>query len=598
MIKNNRREHGIIREVMSMAYQSLYRKYRPQTFDEIVGQEVIVKVLRNAIMKEKIAHAYLFAGPRGTGKTSTAKIFAQAVNCECFNGDICGQCDNCKAQLTGNHPDIIEMDAASNNGVDEIRKIVDRVKYTPILGQYKVYIIDEVHMLSQGAFNALLKTLEEPPKHVIFILATTEIHKVLPTIISRCQRFDFTYIKDRAMTARLEEVMKLEQVEYQQEALEAIVRLSSGGLRNALTILDQAIVYADDKVRVEDIYALTGMVSADDKITLFESVFEQNLEHFNEAITHIKNQSHNILRLSLEIANNLKDAIVLKSVGEDYFEHMEAFPFIKMMQEKANETQLMAMMSIIMNYIEKMKFSQNQGTYFELMFFEIMDVFKEKVMNADVSRETSTSKQKPLPNVNPQQSKEQEIFEVSKPQAKVAKTSFSEEVYVPRETADEKIELLTQEQLIRLMVTGDKNQRLKDEEVFKKFDIHQDGVQWARAYSILHDSDLVISSTDFLVFSFEDVVYARESQSKVTNEELCQFMAFLTGLKRPIYACVQHEFKQSLQEFMVLYNKQALPEPYDSSVFKKDVVEEKQEQDETLEKVIDLFGERVEVKHN
>ena len=207
-----------------MAYKALYRTYRPQTFEEVAGQQHIVKTLKNALQSGKIAHAYLFAGPRGTGKTSMAKLFAKALNCEHGVGCQCNECKNCKAIIDGSHPDVLELDAASNNGVDEIRDLIDKVKYGTILGRYKVYIIDEVHMLSAGAFNALLKTLEEPPEHVIFILATTEPHKILPTILSRCQRYDFEKVSDKDIKERLHSILDKEGVVFNESAINLIIK--------------------------------------------------------------------------------------------------------------------------------------------------------------------------------------------------------------------------------------------------------------------------------------------------------------------------------------------------------------------------------------
>lgn len=219
-----------------MSYKALYRTYRPQTFEDVAGQSHVTITLQNAIKENRIAHAYLFAGPRGTGKTTIAKIFAKAINCMGENPP-CNECSNCKEITLGDHPDVIEIDAASNNGVNEVRELIDKVKYAPINAKYKVYIIDEVHMMTPEAFNALLKTLEEPPAHIVFILATTEPHKILPTIISRCQRFDFQRVDENDIITRLKYVLEEEKVDYEEEALAIISKLADGGMRDALSIL-------------------------------------------------------------------------------------------------------------------------------------------------------------------------------------------------------------------------------------------------------------------------------------------------------------------------------------------------------------------------
>lgn len=242
-----------------MTYQALYRKWRPRTFDDVVGQSSITDTLKNAIKRNKISHAFLFAGPRGTGKTSCAKIFAKALNCTNLqDGEPCNECENCLAADKGSMSDIIEIDAASNNGVDEIRDIRDKVKYAPTQGKYKVYIIDEVHMLSMGAFNALLKTLEEPPEHVVFILATTELQKVPATIISRTQRYNFKRIEQAELVARMQYILQQEDVEYEPRSLEVIAQIADGGMRDSLSILDQILSYDQDKVKYKDALKITG----------------------------------------------------------------------------------------------------------------------------------------------------------------------------------------------------------------------------------------------------------------------------------------------------------------------------------------------------
>ncbi len=255
-----------------MSYKALYNKYRPASFEEVAGQQSIVRTLRNAINSGKIAHAYLFCGPRGTGKTSMARLFAKALNCEEGIGHQCNKCSNCLALNSSSHPDVIEIDAASNNGVDQVRELIDQVRYLPIKGRYKVYIIDEVHMMSQGAFNALLKTLEEPPDHVIFILATTEPHKVLPTILSRCQRYDFTKIDDADLKAKLLWIAGMEDFSYEDAAIDEIVRLADGGMRDALSILDQALAYGDGSVNEKDILSVFGLTSSKQRVELLKDV--------------------------------------------------------------------------------------------------------------------------------------------------------------------------------------------------------------------------------------------------------------------------------------------------------------------------------------
>ena len=248
-----------------MEYQALYRAFRPQTFEDVVGQKHVTKTLRNAIIRDKESHAYLFSGPRGTGKTSIAKIFAKALNCRFgAEGEPCNECDICMSITEGSANDVIEIDAASNNGVDEIRNIREKVKYAPSEAMYKVYIIDEVHMLTTGAFNALLKTLEEPPGHAIFILATTEPHKIPATIISRCQRFDFKAIELNEIVERLKYVAKSESLEYEADAIEYIARTSEGGMRDALSIMDQVIAYSNNAITLDDAIMITGGIKSEE----------------------------------------------------------------------------------------------------------------------------------------------------------------------------------------------------------------------------------------------------------------------------------------------------------------------------------------------
>lgn len=300
-----------------MSYKALYRTYRPQTFEEVAGQKHIVRTLKNALASNKIAHAYLFCGPRGTGKTSMAKLFAKALNCEEGIGHQCNKCSNCLEVIEGSHPDVIEIDAASNNGVEQVRDLIDKVNYLPIKGRYKVYIIDEVHMMTANAFNALLKTLEEPPAHVIFILATTEPHNILPTILSRCQRYDFTKVSDADIYTRMVDILNKEGVSYTEEGIKAVITLADGGMRDALSILDQILAYSGSTLRIEDVYALFGLTSLEEKVAFLKAIYEGDLATCLAKINAFYEGGVDLKRLTSDLLEILKDILILKKTKDE-----------------------------------------------------------------------------------------------------------------------------------------------------------------------------------------------------------------------------------------------------------------------------------------
>jgi len=297
-----------------MAYQALYRVWRPRQFIDLVGQSHITTTLQNALEQKTFAHAYLFSGPRGTGKTSAAKIFAQTINCKkAPTREPCLECSACLGILDGSNPDVIEIDAASNTSVDDVRDIREKVKYASSSVPYKVYIIDEVHMISTSAFNALLKTLEEPPDHVIFILATTEPHKIPLTIISRCQRFDFKPISQQTIVDRMQSIVQSENITVSTEALEAVALSAEGGMRDALSILDQAIAYSDEQVTLDDVLAVTGSVSQSTLLSMVEAMFNQDVKRAIQSLDELIQRGKDPGRLVFDLTYFLRDMLLYKS---------------------------------------------------------------------------------------------------------------------------------------------------------------------------------------------------------------------------------------------------------------------------------------------
>ena len=302
--------------VIYMAYLALYRKYRPTSFDEVFGQDNIVKIIQNAVVSGRVSHAYLFSGPRGTGKTTTAKILARMVNCESLdNGNPCGKCSNC-LNFSGSG-DVVEIDAASNNGVDEIRNLREKVNLVPSQSKYKIYIIDEVHMLTTQAFNALLKTLEEPPKHVIFILATTEPNKIPLTISSRCQKFQFNRVDDGDIVKRLKQISDIEKINISDDALYEIARVSDGGMRDSINLLDQLCSYDLNNITIDDVYIVYGTISYTDIAELLSNVKDNNGNYVVSYIEKINRDGINLSKFIEELLLFLKDVLVYKNCGNE-----------------------------------------------------------------------------------------------------------------------------------------------------------------------------------------------------------------------------------------------------------------------------------------
>jgi len=360
-------------------YQALYRKYRPNNFDEVTGQEIIKKTLQNAILNNKISHAYLFAGPRGTGKTSVAKILAKTVNCSNLDGYMpCNECVNCTQINNKQSNDIIEIDAASNNGIDEIREIRNKANLVPTTGKYKVYIIDEVHMLTTGAFNALLKTLEEPPAHIIFILATTEPHKIPATILSRCQRFDFKRISTIDLVERLKYIIEEEKINIDEDAINEIARLSDGGMRDSISLLDQALAYSPKNISLEDIHEINGSLPIVKLSTFVNFILAKNIVQLLKLIDEFNDSGKNLIKISEEIVSYLKN-ILLYKISPEYLKNLtNNYQIYEEASNNITKEQVIELISKFNNSMNDIKLSSDPKLSMELLIIKECSNSEEK----------------------------------------------------------------------------------------------------------------------------------------------------------------------------------------------------------------------------
>lgn len=372
-----------------MQYKALYRKYRPIDFDDVIGQDPIIQTLINSIKENKIGHAYLFTGTRGTGKTTVAKIFAKTINCENLKDGIpCGKCSVCKIKTTDENPDIIEIDAASNNGVDEIREIKNKATLVPVLCKYKVYIIDEVHMLSIGAFNALLKTLEEPPLHAVFILATTEPQKIPVTIISRCQRFDFKKIPIAEIKKRLKSIAKKEEIEIDETCLLEISKISDGSLRDAIGLLDQANSFSNGNITIDALYELTGNIETSKIFKLLENLFLNDINSLIETTDELYNSGKNFETIVESLIDILINLLIYKN-AKKYFDKKEIYYKDELVElnKLVSKEKLIFVIDGMNELFENIKKSSNPNILFEIFLFKIISPSDEEKEDSEVKKE-------------------------------------------------------------------------------------------------------------------------------------------------------------------------------------------------------------------
>lgn len=578
-----------------MAYKALYRTYRPNNFDEVYGQEHIVKTLQNAVEQHKIAHAYLFCGPRGTGKTSVAKIFAKAVNCTAEKNHPCMKCDNCLAVTEGSHPDIVEIDAASNNGVEEVRSLIEKVKYAPIKGKYKVYIIDEVHMMSTGAFNALLKTIEEPPAHVIFILATTEPHKVIPTIISRCQRYDFTKISDTEIRKRLHLILENEHITCEEEVIRIVAQLSDGGMRDALSILDQCIAYAQDNIKVHHINEIYGITTVQEKIELLLHINKREAQPLIEKLKVLIEKGIDIKRLTMDMIDIIKETVIFDYTSDDILLHVLTKDEAKRVIDHTSTTQRLNMIEILMDTYDKYRNAANVSAYFEVCLLKMMNTHVEdvsKLVNqvsmTNITANTNNDGNVSAKNVS-RETKKVEIVPLP-PEPMFDDENQADFIAdIPEKIENKKANPLNDEFVLQLLVGANKPEKQNDQESFQKINEYMMELEWAKFASLLKNGKIMASAESYILLSVSTQAEANEINEKDSGDEFASFTDVLLKKSKKVFAITNEQQGRILVNFRERMQEGTLPSPieFKTKKVKKKIEVEKSEE----ELVIDLFGE-------
>ena len=551
-----------------MAYKALYRTYRPSTFEEVAGQKHIVKTLKNALATNKIAHAYLFCGPRGTGKTSMAKLLAKALNCEEGLGHQCNHCSNCLAVSDGSHPDVIEIDAASNNGVDEMRDLIEKVKYSPIKGRYKVYIIDEVHMMTSGAFNALLKTLEEPPAHVVFILATTEAHKVLPTIVSRCQRYDFSKVDDEDIIKRLKEIFAKENITYEEDALKSITTLADGGVRDALSIADQVIAYSGSNISEKDVEDLFGLASIEEKVDFLNNINEQNTKYVLEKMNKFIEAGVDIKRLTTDMLDILKDVIIYKNTNDVSLLVKLKENQVKDFSNKIANKKALEMINILLDAQSNYKFVNNIRTLFEITLLKLLNISSTININNEPIKSTNENS---LNNTSKETKVEEKQVQTSinsvptQPVAKQNETNIKilddnnilNQIQVA--TMGEKNQL-TQDDLIKIMVTGNKEMKMALISKWKSLEDYKLHPTLGKFATLLLNGKPYVMNEKILVLDYQFANEAEKVNLIANQNKLCEVVKLISGVQTKIYALSRNESYDASRTFMELRQLSKLPD--------------------------------------
>ena len=600
-----------------MAYKALYRTYRPQTFDEVAGQKHIIRTLRNALANNKIAHAYLFCGPRGTGKTTMAKLLAKALNCEEGFGHQCNKCSNCLEIIEGSHPDVIEIDAASNNGVEQVRDLIDKVNYLPIKGKYKVYIIDEVHMMTDNAFNALLKTLEEPPAHVIFILATTEPHEIIPTILSRCQRYDFTKVADADIEERMITVLHKEGVQYDKAAVRAIISLADGGMRDALSILDQILAYSNNSLSVEDVYSIFGLISNKEKVGLIQDINAGDISATLEKVKNFSEGGIDIARLTQDILEILKDVLIYKKTKKvDELTTLNQSD-AQLLSDEIDVRKLHEMIGAFLKLQLDFKTASNVKTLFEVALLKLLtyedanapivvkkqvvvekkvepkpEVKPEPVIQPQVVSQpvepTLAPQQEPKPEPVAEQPKVEPIKEQPKPQPvpvkkeepkveKVVDETVAPDWLVDDDNEKKSVEItgdkyeFDDDMIIKFMVLGDRELRLNIIKRWNELNSYLGHPTLGDLVALLKDGSPLVATKNVLLLVYDFEKLASKVNVKTNSDRISQILHMMLGHDMFVYALSRGDSTRLVKAYQNLRQISRLPLPKDIHITLEDL---------------------------
>ena len=577
-----------------MSSIALYQKYRSQSFDELVGQEYVVRAIRNAVAENKVGHAYLFCGPRGTGKTSMARLLARAVNCSNPDHAPCNECENCKAAIEGTHPDIIEINAANETHVEDIRDLIDRARLSPMMGKHKIYIIDEVHQLSSSAASALLKTLEEPPEHVIFILATTDPQKLLKTIISRCQRFDFSKVDTPKIQNHLLSIAEQEGFSLDPDAAAKIAELADGGMRDSLSILEQARAYGNGQITEEVIDSIFGLASQSEQIALLEGITEGNLGEVLNRVKECEAHGTDLRKLTEDLIQDLKDGIIWQYTKDAAYLHA-----LKEEHAKAFETlpvsRLLAMIDVLMKAQERYRSARSVTSVFEIACLELMNPAAPQAAEPVPVRTAYVPPAPPVKPAAPQKKEpaktEPAHTEPVKNEPEPEKASEPEEQPKSPVTEAEEPKELSVDEVLGLLVQCSKSEKASAETGLSGL-MEPDKIN--RYSASLRQVELRAAGKDVLLFSGPEAAVHLLS-APAFAKELYRCLAD-NGIDRMPYVISDAAYKNAVDEFRVRSRAGTLPQPLKITRYDLNETEETEEQFNSEQAVIGLFGtENVEI---